>query len=272
MRKDAPSLWMKVPSFTIDRFVQGKMKKVHKMVEECRKVITDSHAASAFDLVDRFAKDFSEKDPTSIQSTEQWFDFVRAYIKDLDWQEKTHFDHVLGLFGFNEEAASRIREMTLTEKDKDGKLETSTYEQFGVRWLAKALTGFKPDGVLTDVVNLIYAMMGEPPTEAQTEKDVIEKLEKFKVKLSRDHSDMWIPDVLLHDAESDDMMVWLLLQYVHKQRGSQLEVQVQLPQAQDTQDTRLDEKAHFWSTLACVKVFRDPDSKNLEALLNYDTK
>ena len=164
MRLDAPSISMKVPGFTIDRFVQGKMKKVHKMVEMCKKEITDSNAA--FGLLDRFAKDFSELDPTSIQSPENWFSFVKKYIDDPDWQEKTHFDHILGLFGFSEDAALRIRQMTITEKDKDGKEETSTYEQFGVRWLAKALTCFKPDGVLTDVVNLIYAMMGEPPTEA----------------------------------------------------------------------------------------------------------
>jgi len=264
MREDAPSLSMKVPSFTIDRFVQGKMKKVHQMVKNCKEVITDSN--EAFDRVDRFAKDFSELDPSSIQSTERWFSFVKKYITDPDWQNKTHYDHILGLFGFTEEAAVRIREKTLTEEDKDGKLETSTYEHFGVRWLAKALTGFKPDGVLTDVVNLIYAMMGEPPTEAQTEKDVIEKIETFKKNLSKS-SDMWIPDVLLHDAESDDMMVWLLLRYIHKQRGSQLKVHVQLPI-----DTRLDEKAQDWSTSAGVKVFRDPDSKNLEALLNYHTK
>merc|ERR1712136_538334 len=241
MRLDAPSISMKVPGFTIDRFVQGKMNKVQKMVEMCKKEITDSNAA--FDLVDRFAKDFSELDPTSIQSPDNWFSFVKKYIDDPDWQEKTHFDHILGLFGFSEDVALRIRQ--------------------------KALTGFKPDGVLTDVVNLIYAMMGEPPTEAQTEKDVIEKLQKFKEHLSRRgcHNDMWIPDILLHDAESDDMMVWLLLRSVHRLRGSQLEVHVQLPP-----DTRLDGKEQEWSTVPCVKVFRDPDSKNLEALLNYHTK
>merc|ERR1712136_721666 len=197
MREDAPSLSMKVPSFTIDRFVQGKMKKVHQMVKNCKEVITDSN--EAFDRVDRFAKDFSELDPSSIQSTERWFSFVKKYITDPDWQNKTHYDHILGLFGFTEEAAVRIREKT------------------------------------------------------QTEKDVIEKIETFKKNLSKS-SDMWIPDVPLHDAESDDMMVWLLLRYIHKQRGSQLKVHVQLPI-----DTRLDEKAQDWSTSAGVKVFRDPD-------------
>merc|ERR1712107_822057 len=37
-------------------------------------------------------------------------------------------------------------------------------------------------------------------------------------------------------------------------------------------DTRLDGKEQEWSTSPCVKVFRDPDSKNLEALLHYHTK
>merc|ERR550537_1389576 len=108
---------------------------------------------------------------------------------------------------------------TYTEKNKNGEEETTTYEQFGLRWLAKALTGFKPDGCLTDVVNLIYAMMGDPPEKDQTEQDVMRTLEDFKKRLASNgrsgFQDLWIPDKLVHDAESDDMLVWLLLRHVH---------------------------------------------------------
>jgi len=264
MERDAQLLSMKVPTFTVDRFVQGKMKKVHKMVETCKKELTDNTAA--FDKIDQFATDFSQLDPASIHSPEDWSSFIKKHIADPDWQDKLHFDHILGLFGFTEDVALRIRQMRVTETDKDGQEEISTCEQFGVRWLAKALTGFKPDGCFTDVVNLIYAMMGKPPQGAPTEKEVVEYIHSFKEHLSRLRlSEMWIPNILMHDAESDDMCVWILLRHVHEVLGSQLEVHAQLPP-----DERLDEKAQHWSPHA--KVFRDPDSKNLEALLGYHTK
>jgi len=271
MKQDSQQLSMKFPGFVIDTLVQSKMTKVRKMVAECQTVFTDSVSSSAFKRLDTFAEDFAKMDPESIQSTEEWSSFVRRHVDDPKWQEKLHFDHVLGLFGFTGEVASQIRQMTHTEKNKNGEEETTPYEQFGLRWLAKALTGFKPDGCLTDVVNLIYAMMGDPPEKDQTEQDVMRTLENFKKRLARNgrsgFQDLWIPDKLVHDAESDDMLVWLLLRHVHKKIGSTLDVRVQLPP-----DSGLNEKEQCWSGQPSTIVFRDQDSKNLDALLTFHTK
>merc|ERR1719511_83635 len=134
-------------------------------------------------------------------------------------------------------------------------------------------------------------MMGDPPGKDQSEQDVLRKLEDFKIVLAKNSNqsfqdrwipdkllrmledfkigfaknskqsfqDLWIPDKLLHDAEADDMLVWLLLRHCHEKIGSTLDVRVQLPL-----DNRLNDKEQCWSNQRSTTVFRDPDSKNLE--------
>jgi hypothetical protein len=274
MKEDAEELSTKVPGFVIDKLVQDKMKKVHTMVTECRKVVTDDNSQSAFQRLDNFATAFEKLDPASIQSAEAWSQFVQQHVEDPKWQEKLHFDHVLGLFGFTDSDASFIRQKTYTETTSNGEEETKTFEQFGLRWVSKALTGFKPDGCLTDVVNLVYAMQGDPPAAPEEEEAVVRKLEQFRERLSSatpPFEQMWIPNKLVHDAETDDMLVWLLLRYIHKKMKSQLEVVVQLPQLPDQEDP-LKVVADVWERLPGTTVLRDAQSKNLEALIRYHAK
>eukprot|EP00966_Prymnesium_polylepis_P208392 4827608-Prymnesium_polylepis.1 len=47
--------------------------------------------------------------------------------------------------------------------------------------------------------------------------------------LAGDFTDLWIPTHVVHDAETDDMLSWLLLEHVHLQLGTELQVLVQLP-------------------------------------------
>ena len=112
MKADAQELSTKVPGFVIDKFVQTKMKKVHTMVSECPKVVTDGDSQSAFSRLDNFAGAFENLDPASIQSAEAWSQFVQRHVEDPKWQEKLHFDHVLGLFGFTDDVALDIRRVT----------------------------------------------------------------------------------------------------------------------------------------------------------------
>merc|ERR1712136_713713 len=77
---------------------------------------------------------------------------------------------------------------------KDGKVETSILEQFSLRWLGKALTGFKPKGCLTDLVNLIFAMENIEPNK--------------------------------------DMLCWVLLDFIrNKMDLKKLKVHIQLPES-----------------------------------------
>jgi len=271
MKTDSKQLSFKFPGYVVDKFVQSKMTKVRTMVTDCQMEFTDDVSSYAFERLGRFADAFEQLPPDSIHDPKEWSSFVQGHVEDPKWQEKLHFDHVLGLFGFTDDVSAKIRQRKYKEKNKKGEEEESTFEQFGVRWLSKALSGFKPDGCMTDVVNLVYAMTGEPPEKDPTEQDVIRKLENFG-KLLRQCSastfrDVWVPEKLLHDAEADDMLVWVLLRYVHEKMGSTLEVRVQLPD-----DTRFDEKKNCWEKLSLTNVFKDPDSQNLDALLKFHMK
>ena len=75
-------------------------------------------------------------------------------------------------------------------------------------------------------------------------------------------SALWVPTHLQHDAESDDTLSWLLLVRVRRLlRREALRVLVQLGT-----DSSLDPiAAHMARRGACV--FRDPDSRNGEAVL-----
>merc|ERR1712176_896176 len=94
---------------------------------------------------------------------------------------------------------------------------------------------------------------------------------------------MWIPTHIVHDAESDDSLCWLLLEYIRRLKGStsptsptsptgtttptsptsqQLKVMVQVPD-EDKFDAFIARciaiSSKSGSTCEC---FRDPDSKN----------
>lgn len=71
-----------------------------------------------------------------------------------------HFDHVLTYcFGFEAPTARALRAHMHESKDaKTGETETKKLEEFAVRWLAKALGAYGPDGCLGDAVNLTLAM------------------------------------------------------------------------------------------------------------------
>ena len=71
-----------------------------------------------------------------------------------------------------------------------------------------------------------------------------------------------VPSVLMMDAEKDDRGVLALLLKHHKENGTKLRIIVQLPT-----DERADVIAQLYSDLG-YEILRDPESLNLEALLN----
>lgn len=72
---------------------------------------------------------------------------------------------------------------------------------------------------------------------------------------------IWVPTHLVHDAESDDTLAWLMLEHVRRLLGlPQLQTVVQLPE-----DPVFDKgEEHFLSKGSIV--FRDADSENAEAV------
>ena len=132
-----------------------------------------------------------------------------------NYEENLSFDRMLSVFGVDNATTAAIQAHEISEK-KDGTVETSFLEQFSLRWLGKALIGLKPKGCLTDLVNLIFAMESKEPNKDMPEREIVETFklfaEKIKAPFHRETAlqNLWIPDMLMHDAENDDMLCWVL--------------------------------------------------------------
>lgn len=254
-----------IPKYALDSFVQKKMPKVKEMIKAARQPETGLNEDNmrAVDKLEAFCNDFQaldSQDGMKIQGPDDWEEFVRRHVGD-GWQDNLHFDIVLVKnFSFSQEVSDKLRTMTIEVEEKGQKTDVA-FEHHALRWLTKAFKGYGPVGCLTDVVNLVYAMTSKPPPTEASEEATIKVVQEFKEKLDkRDFKDLWIPTHLAHDAETDDALSWLLLEYVHRCHGSQLEVLIQLPQ-----EGGLDPVAQYLETHPTsnqIQVFRDVDSSN----------
>lgn len=269
MQKLAKDLCIPVPLYAMDVFVQKKMPKCMDLVKEARKESSnlDAKNLAAADKLEAFINGFGAlngPDGVKIQGVDQWEEFVAQHVPP-GWQDKLHFETVLtDNFGFDKEVADRLRRTNITVEEK-GKESQVSLEQHALRWLTKAFKGYGPVGCLADVVNLIHAMMNLTQTEEADEKVVIDVVEQFEERLSKkEFRTMWIPTHLVHDAESDDALTWLLLEYIHRLLGTQLEVCIQLPL-----EETLDDIAAFLRSKhpSSCQVYRDKDAANGKAIL-----
>ena len=127
------------------------------------------------------------------------------------------------------------------------------------------MAGYNVAGCLADVANLIFAMNGDPPPKKPSEGKVVEVIESVVEKLrERKWSDLWIPTEVVHDAENDDILAWLLLRHVHKCRGTNVEVLVQLP-TPNPEYPELEKFDVLFKKHGC-ETFRDPSSRNAKAI------
>lgn len=265
-----PGKEIPIPKYALDTFVQKKMVKVHELVAECRKPEAgmDADSLKSVTKLEAFAKGFAGIDAKKISGPKEFEEFVHKHVAP-GWEDKLHFDHVLGMFGFTKEVSDKIRGMTIKVQEKDQEVDV-TLEHHALRWLTKAFRGYGPVGCLTDFVNLVYAVQKmEQPKEA-SEEAVMVAVKKLQGKMnSNDLSDLWIPTHLVHDAESDDALSWLLLLRLHElQKTRFLEVLIQTPL-----DATADETAQLLKNHGTnVQVFRDKDSSNAKAVINAWSK
>jgi len=76
-----------------------------------------------------------------------------------------------------------------------------------------------------------------------------------------DFANLWIPTHLAHDADFGGSLIWLLLEYIHWKRGTELQVLVQLPLDASFNDV----EEYLTSTHGeKVRVFRDAESANAD--------
>jgi hypothetical protein len=264
LRALSVELQIPIPRYALDSFVQKKMPKVMDLVRRAREMNLDSASQNAVARVEHFVKEFEVLKVENLTGSADWKQFIDKHV-NAGWEDHLHFDSLLTMiFGFDEGIALQLRQhqITVTEKDK----ETSvSLEHHALRWLSKAFKGYGPVGCLTDVVNLVYAIMNlQPPLEAN-EQAVISVVANFQDHLRRkDLAGLWIPTHMVHDAESDDALSWLLLEHLNRLQGKKLEVLIQLPD-----DTNQDGISAFLESRADserVQVFRDSESNNGKAV------
>jgi hypothetical protein len=265
----AAELQIPVPYYAMDTFVQKKMKKVLDMVDVASKRPDCSSGKNqeAVEKLRAFATEFKDlKGGVDIKSPEDFMAWVEKHCPP-GWEDRLHFDHLLPAnFGFEEQTANELRQ-TAFEFEDNGEMKSEKLENHSLRWLGKAFKGWAPVGCLTDCINLIYAMTSHIPPENADENVVVAAVEQFKQKIdAHEYSSLWIPTHYVHDAEVDDALSWLLLEYLHRLQSSKLYVLVQLPEngGEYTFDP-LEVKTNNLPA-GRYRVFRDQESGNGKAV------
>jgi len=265
MVKIANDFIIPIPKYAMDTFVQKKMVKVLELVAEARKpeMGLDESDLAAVTNIEKFSVAFSKLDGKKISGPAEFKTFVEQFVEP-GWEDHLHFDTVLVKnFGISQPVSEKLRKTTIKVVEKDVESEVSL-EHHALRWLTKAFKGYGPVGCLTDLVNLVYALLNmQQPGEA-SEEAAMAAVSRFQEILdARKFSELWLPTHLAHDAESDDALTWLLLEYLHQEQGTELEVLIQLPA-----DEKVNDVAEFLKNHKAkhVQVFRDADSSNAKAV------
>lgn len=279
IRQKADEMKIKIPEYKVDTFIKGKMKKVQELANAAsqRDDCTGKNA-EAVEALKRFADAFANVNEKEMTSMDLWKAFIGKHVVVADWQDKLSFNDVLQNFGFDATFAQSLRQQSLEVTDtKTGATQTTTWEQEGVRWVSKALGGFKPVGCLVDAVNLVFALMGKTNVEemrkaADAEKQIREVLSTFCGIMEKKHTQhiQWIPTHFMPDCESDDMLAWCLLEYIHKLKGSKLIVKAQLPAVEDADGAKEMERVEsILKNRLKAEVFKDDASRNLDPIKQY---
>jgi hypothetical protein len=205
-------------------------------------------------MLELFSIFISKNFQDPVMSFRAWDDMLSKELNKKDWKDNLHRTKVLLNFGATPEENQKVITIHLR------KLE----------WLSKFLMAYKIKGCLTDIVNLVMAMMPHQ-TLPETEAEVVSLVSKFTEKLRKsDISDLWIPDLIVHDAEMDDMFCWAILRAVKMiQKEAHLTIVVQLhPNVPDEILFHIKSLLRYRHNNPKNQVFADGDSKNLLAILN----
>lgn len=231
------------------------MKNVKTFIDEVKeKRQPTPDIVQCLENLEKFVDAFTHVKAEDFNNFEDWKKFVERFVKP-GWEDKLSFDDILSNFGFPDEEARELQFLKLQN-------DTEIAQDFAFRWISKALVGYKPVGCLSDVVNTAFAMEGKCPKGLSEEK-IAETVWNFASKLKNDNlSSLWIPTHIVVDCESDDTMVWLMMEYIHRKRSTQLHVLAQLPDDKDCDDV-----ATHLSLIKNVNVFRDADSGNKKNVL-----
>ena len=268
----AAELGVRIPRYQLSTFVQKKAVKVQPLVAVARARADCASGANkaAVDKLAAFLAEFEALTPSAVPDLATWRGFVGKHCP-AGWEGKLHFDHLLThCFGFEPATAKALGEHQHESTDaKTGAKEVKSLQEFSLRWLAKGLGAYGPEGCLGDAVNLTLAMLHPQPPADMSEAALVAALGDMRRRLDAAAAgdaaalaSLWVPTHLQHDGESDDTLSWLLLERVVRLRGgAALRVLAQV-----SADAKLDGVAAHLAAHGNT-VFRDSDSRNGDAVL-----
>jgi len=255
---------IQIPKHRINTFVQNKMFKVYDMLEAGRAepTIAETHKEAMY-RVEQFCKEFEALTSKTMNGTPAWEAFINKHVRS-NWADNLHLDDILSNFGFDKDAADRLGKMEFVHPE-GGK--TTPYADYSLRWLSKVFLSYGPQVLVTDIVNLIFAMMKMDTQVVPQEAMIVDVIDRFREKLKEgDVDDLWIPTHFIMDAESDDFMAWAIIEHVHRLRGTDLELLVQL-----AADPELDALAAKLTGKLQCSLIRDKGSRNAQAIVAFIT-
>jgi hypothetical protein len=178
-----------------DEYSRGKPAKTMKDAIEILEKSTQNRAnlevARKFRLLLATIDDLSKNGSFKTMTVATWSDIIFR-ILGIDIMTQLKNTEFLGFLGLDEE----------TRKLFD--LQT-------VSLLVKVVAGFKPEGCMSDIVNLVGALTGKAPKD---EIAVVEMLKTFNSELitsNWNYNTKYDFKVVIIDAELDDWFAWLLL-------------------------------------------------------------
>ncbi len=209
--------------FKIDPFLQTKSKDLMKYVTSSEHITT-------------FLTNFQLLDGSLIKNPQDWEQFLFENGVPKNWMDKLHQDDVLSLFS----DSSNIN------------------NKFAIRWLSKILCAYNIAGCLTDVINLIHALgFTSEDNIMELYWDIIHNIVKVPFG-GVSQQELWIPDILIHDGELDDMLCFILLKYLNPN----LVVKMQIPSIEEIIQITQKFEMFGW------EIIIDPNSRNEIALSN----
>lgn len=280
----ATKLGVRLPHYQFDVFCQSKASKIQPLIDECRSRGLD------VSKLETFVGAVKSLDASSINSMNDWDNFLTSQRIAKDWRNRLHYDHMLGLFFDNEKTdLAQLKEIRNSPAPCKTGENPETLENYSMRWLGKCLNLWVLKGCLTDIVNTICAMLGADDPHQLNETQLTTLVDKF-ADLLIDVKEvggttgtlewLWLPDIVMMDAEGDDCVAWVLCLYLANLTSRNMKTYVQLPQ--DGQTIEVDvggkkvAKTVDFSVVSRnlgknpdVVVFRDPDSRNISALASY---
>jgi hypothetical protein len=178
-----------------DEYARGKpaktMKDAIEILEKSNQGKANLEVARKFRLLLATIDDLTKNGSFKTMTVDAWSDIIFR-ILGIDIMTQLKNTEFLGFLGLDEE----------TRKLFD--LQT-------VSLLVKVVAGFKPEGCMSDIVNLVGVLTGKAPKD---ENAVVEMLKTFNAELiasNWNYNTKYNFKVVIMDAELDDWFAWLLL-------------------------------------------------------------